>query len=258
MDECRDALKLAVDAGGRRVSFAAGARIFAPGDFPGSWVAIESGRVRVSLTAPSGREVTLYRIGAGDSCLLTTSALIGDEPLPAEGFAETDVTARIVGKATFERLIAEDSAFRRGVLRNYANRVADLVVTMQDVLFRGIPERLARPHGAGKRRSRRGDASDPGRRVRQRPRSREPNPAEVRARRPDRDRTRQDRHRRPRGAASDGRARTVTMSPTPELLSARLPAIGPERRPQPKPGRPSCRRMLERWTGSCAWFSGSR
>ena len=144
MAEPADALSLALAAGARQVRFAAGDRIFAPGDFPGSWVAIESGRVRVSLTAPSGREVTLYRIGAGEACLLTTSALIGDEPLPAEGFAETEVTVRIVGKAAFERLIAEDPAFRRDVLRNYANRVADLVVTMQDVLFRALPERLAR------------------------------------------------------------------------------------------------------------------
>ena len=88
--------------------------------------------------------MTLYRIGAGESCLLTTSSLIGDEPLPAEGYAETDVEARIVSKATFDRLVAEDQDFRRDVLRNYANRVADLVVTMQDVLFRAIPERLAR------------------------------------------------------------------------------------------------------------------
>ena len=129
---------------GAFVRFKAGDRLFAPGDWPGSWVAIERGRVRVSLLAPSGREVTLYRIGAGKSCLLTTSSLIGDEPLPAEGFAETDVEARIVPKATFDRLVAEDPDFRRDVLRNYANRVADLVVTMQDVLFRAIPERLAR------------------------------------------------------------------------------------------------------------------
>ena len=139
-----DAGRLALRAGGRTVRFKAGDRLFAPGDLPGSWVAIERGRVRVSLLAPSGREVTLYRIGDGDSCLLTTSALIGDEPLPAEGCAETDVTARVVPKATFERLIAEDPEFRRDVLRNYANRVAELVTTMQDVLFRAVPERLAR------------------------------------------------------------------------------------------------------------------
>ena len=135
-----------------------------------------SGQVRVSLTAPSGREVTLYRIGAGEACLLTTSSLIGDEPLPAEGFAETDVEARIVPKAIFERLIAEDPEFRRDVLRNYANRVADLVVTMQDVLFRAIPERLARgAPRARKRRRCRGDASGDRERTRQRARSREPN-----------------------------------------------------------------------------------
>ena len=144
MPESVDALRLAVAAGGRLVRFAAGDRIFAPGDFPGSWVAIVNGQVRVSLTAPSGREVTLYRIGAGEACLLTTSSLIGDEPLPAEGFAETEVEARIVPKAIFERLIAENPEFRRDVLRNYANRVADLVVTVQDVLFRAVPERLAR------------------------------------------------------------------------------------------------------------------
>ena len=142
--ETESAVRLALRAQGQPVRFKAGERLFAPGDWPGAWVAIESGRVRVSLLSPSGREVTLYRIGAGESCLLTTSSLIGDEPLPAEGFAETDVEARIVPRATFERLIAEDSDFRRDVLRNYANRVADLVVTMQDVLFRSVPERLAR------------------------------------------------------------------------------------------------------------------
>ncbi len=144
MTEPVDAIRLALHAGGQFVRFKAGDRLFAPGDWPGSWVAIERGCVRVSLLAPSGREMTLYRIGAGESCLLTTSSLIGDEPLPAEGYAETDVEARIVSKATFDRLVAEDQDFRRDVLRNYANRVADLVVTMQDVLFRAIPERLSR------------------------------------------------------------------------------------------------------------------
>ncbi len=142
--EADGAVRLAFRAGGRPVRFKAGDRLFAPGDVPGAWVAIERGRVRVSLLSPSGRELTLYRLGDGNSCLLTTSALIGDEPLPAEGVAETDVEARIVPRATFERLIADDPAFRRDVLRAYASRVADLVVTMQDVLFRGVPERLAR------------------------------------------------------------------------------------------------------------------
>ena len=66
MSEPIDAVRLALRAGGQSVRFKAGDRLFAPGDWPGSWVAIERGRVRVSLLAPSGREVTLYRIGAGE------------------------------------------------------------------------------------------------------------------------------------------------------------------------------------------------
>ncbi len=62
----------------------------------------------------------------------------------AEAVAETDVEARLVPVATFKRLIAEDAAFRRAVLRNYAERVGDLVVVIQDVLFHALPERLAR------------------------------------------------------------------------------------------------------------------
>jgi CRP/FNR family transcriptional regulator len=62
----------------------------------------------------------------------------------AEAVAETDVAARLVPVAAFERLLAEDAAFRRAVLRNYAERVGELVVVIQDVLFHALPERLAR------------------------------------------------------------------------------------------------------------------
>ena len=124
--------------------FRAGEVLFRPGDPARGWVVIEAGRVRVSLTADTGREVVLYRLGAGDSCLLTTSALLSDETMLAEAVAETDVEARLVPVAAFERLIAEDANFRRAVLCNYAERVADLVVVIQDVLFHALSERLAR------------------------------------------------------------------------------------------------------------------
>ncbi|RBP10560.1 CRP/FNR family transcriptional regulator [Roseiarcus fermentans] len=123
------------------------------------------------MLAPAGREATLYRIGAGDSCLPTTSALMGDEPLPAEGWAETDVEARIVARAAFERLVAEDPPFRRDVLRNYANRVADLVVTIRARCsarspsgWRG-PFSRAKAEGSSKRRIRRWRANSAAREV---------------------------------------------------------------------------------------------
>ena len=143
-DEAAEAEQAARRVGGLPVRFRAGDAIFRPGDSARGWIVVESGRVRVGLTADTGREVVLYRLAAGDSCLLTTSALLRQETMLAEAVAETDVSARLVPVAAFERLLAEDAAFRRAVLRNYAERVGELVVIIQDVLFHALPQRLAR------------------------------------------------------------------------------------------------------------------
>jgi CRP/FNR family transcriptional regulator len=139
-----DAVDAARRAGALSVAFAAGDVIYRPGDAARGWIVLESGRVKVSLTADNGREVALYRIEAGESCLLTTSALLSDETMLAEAVAETDVKARLIPAPAFERLIEESAAFRRLVLRNYAERVADLVAVIQDTLFHAAPQRLAR------------------------------------------------------------------------------------------------------------------
>ncbi len=149
MDQAKDggrdeATQAARRVGGVAVRFHAGDAIFRPGDAARGWIIVETGRVRVSLTADTGREVVLYRLGVGDSCLLTTSALLSQETMLAEAIAETAVAARLVPVAAFERLLAEDAAFRRAVLRNYAERVSELVVVINDVLFHALPERLAR------------------------------------------------------------------------------------------------------------------
>ena len=136
------------DAAGRAgtidVAFPAGTAIYRPGDPARGWIVVESGRVKVSLTADTGREIMLYRIEAGKSCVLTTSALLSGEAMFAEAVAETDVRARLLPAPVFERLIDKSSDFRRLVLANYAGRVADLVAVMQDVLFHAMPQRLAR------------------------------------------------------------------------------------------------------------------
>jgi CRP/FNR family transcriptional regulator len=139
-----DAVEAARQAGALPVRFAPGDVIYRPGDSPRGWIVVESGRVKVSLTADTGREVALYRIEAGESCLLTTSALLSGETMFAEAVAETDVKARLIPTPVFERLLGESAEFRRVVLRNYAERVADLVAVIQDVLFHAVPERLAR------------------------------------------------------------------------------------------------------------------
>ena len=142
--ERTDILPLAGRAGAVSIRFSAGERLYRPGDSARGGILVASGRGRVTLTADTGREVMLYRLGAGEVCLLTTSALISSEDLIAEAVAETEVEARLIPRHLFDRLLAEEPEFRREVLRNYAERVTDLVLLIQDALLRAPPERPAR------------------------------------------------------------------------------------------------------------------
>ena len=58
--------------------------------------------------------------------------------------AETDVQAQLIPTPVFERLLCEPPAFRRLVLKHYAERVADLVILIPGALFHAAPQRLAR------------------------------------------------------------------------------------------------------------------
>ena len=143
-DAPEDAAETARRSGALSVRLAPGDVIFRPGDRARGWIVLEKGRVKVSLTADNGREVALYRIEAGESCMLTTSALFSGDSMLAEAVAETDVQAWLIPTPVFERLLGELAEFRRTVLKNYAERVADLVIVIQEALFHAVPKRLAR------------------------------------------------------------------------------------------------------------------
>lgn len=53
-----------------------GTCLFRPGDDSRAFLIVKSGRVRVEQTNSAGRTVVLYRVAAGDSCVLTTTCLL--------------------------------------------------------------------------------------------------------------------------------------------------------------------------------------
>jgi CRP/FNR family transcriptional regulator len=73
------------------------------------------GSIRVLQRYPNGRELQLYRVKPGESCLLSGSCLLGQASYDASGIAETEVELLIVPPAEFQALIAGDETFRRHV-----------------------------------------------------------------------------------------------------------------------------------------------
>lgn len=127
----------------RIIQFKKGDQVFGPTNVPDSLFFLYDGRIRVSQSSDSGREIVLYRVDAGDSCVLTTACMLAEEAYNAEGIAETDVTAVVLPKPAFDRLAAEEVAFRNFVFSAYSRRLIDLLRVVDDVAFNRIDVRLA-------------------------------------------------------------------------------------------------------------------
>ena len=125
------------------VDLPAGTIIFGPGKAPENLLLLLEGTVRVQQVAENGREIVLYRVQAGESCVLTTACLLAYEDYLAEGLAETAIQAVAIPRSVFEDLIACSSLFRRFVFAAYSKRITDLFVVIEEVAFKRIDIRLA-------------------------------------------------------------------------------------------------------------------
>jgi CRP/FNR family transcriptional regulator len=102
------------------------------------------GAVGVSKYGDGGREIQLYRVEAGDSCIISSSCLLGSVAYNAHGVALTDTTLFVLPAPTFQRLLGGSEAFRSYVFGLFAGRMADLMQTVDEVAFKRLDERLAR------------------------------------------------------------------------------------------------------------------
>ncbi len=127
----------------RVVTYAKGKQVFGPANVPDNLIFLYEGTIRVSQTSEGGREIVLYRVDAGESCVLTTACMLAEEAYNAEGIAETDITAVILPKPAFDRLVAEEPAFRNFVFAAYSRRLIDLLRVVDDVAFGRMDVRLA-------------------------------------------------------------------------------------------------------------------
>jgi len=121
----------------------AGTVVFGPGKTPENLLLLISGTVRVQQLSESGREIVLYRVNAGESCVMTTACLLAYEEYSAEGIAETEVQAAAIPRKVFDQLIASSEDFRRFVFSAYSKRITDLFLVIEEIAFQRMDIRLA-------------------------------------------------------------------------------------------------------------------
>ncbi|SHE74796.1 CRP/FNR family transcriptional regulator, anaerobic regulatory protein [Ruegeria intermedia] len=121
-----------------------GTCLFRPGDESRAFLFVLSGAVRVEQTNAAGRTVVLYRVEAGDSCVLTTTGLLSGRPYSGYGYAEGDVAAVSIPAARFRALLSLEPKFQEIVFRNFAERVGELTDVIDDLLIHRTDQRIAR------------------------------------------------------------------------------------------------------------------
>ncbi|MBT6095789.1 MAG: Crp/Fnr family transcriptional regulator [Rhodospirillaceae bacterium] len=128
---------------GQLVHVPAGTAIFQPGSECGQYLFLVDGSVRVQMVAENGREIVLYRVTGGETCVMTTACLLAHQNYGAEGMAETDIRAVAISDPVFKRLLGASELFREFVFSAYGARLADLMVLVEEVAFRRLDLRLA-------------------------------------------------------------------------------------------------------------------
>ena len=121
----------------------AGTVIFGPGKSPENMLFLLDGTVRVQQVSESGREIVLYRINAGESCVLTTACLLAYDDYSAEGYAETPVKAVAIPRQVFDDLVSQSKEFRSFVFAAFSKRITDLFLVIDEVAFQRMDVRLA-------------------------------------------------------------------------------------------------------------------
>ena len=119
-----------------------GQYILLEGEQPPGLFFVRRGRVRLSRTAPDGREQVLAMIGSGEN--FDAVPLFDDRPNLTTARAMSPVHCLLLPRAALLALLRKHPDLALAALREMAGQLRELVVLVEDLAFRSVRERLAR------------------------------------------------------------------------------------------------------------------
>lgn len=121
----------------------AGKDIFVEGDRADGIALLLSGIVRVYKIGETGREITLYRFGHGESCILTANAILSRQSFPAIATVEQDAEAVMVPASSFRDWVARHDLWRDFLFNLLSQRLVSVMAIVEEVAFRRMDARVA-------------------------------------------------------------------------------------------------------------------
>jgi len=108
-----------------------------------NFMLILEGTIRIYQTAPDGREITLYRVEAGDLCILSLNSLLKKKSFNAIAITESPVKALALSSDNFKNMMNSSQMFREYVVNILTERLCETIYMVQDTAFNHLNMRLA-------------------------------------------------------------------------------------------------------------------
>lgn len=105
---------------------------------------VVNGLVRIFKLSEEGKEITLYRIGRGETCVLTVACLLGNGsvPYPVSAVTEHDTLLVVIPVDVFRRLFEAATPVREFVFSAMAAKFYAVLGLVENITFKRTNERL--------------------------------------------------------------------------------------------------------------------
>lgn len=125
------------------------------GFYPAGTVMIEQGRrcrgaalvlsgvIRVYKISAEGREITLYRVGGGETCVLAISCLLGGVDYPVIAEVEEDAEVILLPIDLLREAMQKSEPWQRFIFAAMAEVMMKVLTVLDEVAFRSMDARLA-------------------------------------------------------------------------------------------------------------------
>ena len=104
---------------------------------------VVEGTLRIYKASDAGREITLYRIEKGESCVLSATCILNGGGFPAIAEAEGTTEVVLLPAQLLTRLVEDNPEWRRFMFELYARRLESVLALVDEVAFHHMDARLA-------------------------------------------------------------------------------------------------------------------
>jgi CRP/FNR family transcriptional regulator len=116
--------------------------IYTEGDACSAIAFLLSGEIRVYKSAEGGREITLYEIGRGETCILNAACILSHTTYPANAVSTKEGSMLLVPADHFRGLMDTTMEIRHFVFEIMSRRLTTVMALVEEVAFGRMDIRL--------------------------------------------------------------------------------------------------------------------